>query len=498
MTGSSRPTGDIADEVTHSWTTWAQAAENIDRHEVALALLEAAPNTSHDAATAVFGATLLLQIGQHAQAVAVLAGIGYSELPDENRATWPDLVLAASRAAGGDSVAYRWLMGCARRFDGTAEAWRLCYLVAAAATGINDRATADQAWDALLTRYEILTPATLAQYSAAQVADRDQHDAGAATMTVATAVANLHQIGTPLEQNPEPALRIARLLQSRGDLSGSRLLLHAARRRIPPDPALDAALAEVTPASAMHRHRLIVTVLWCLAPLLFPLGVVGGLLVLAARLAWQRWVPIPGLSRTDSAIWRAFRSLSYDPYTDPDEPAPKDQTGYYGLAAILSLLFVAAPLGSPVSALLAGLTATANNADNPLVVATWLLLCIGIPGLSFLGARQVHRERRARRHRRRRQAEHRARMANAQRCHCWQAASASGQFATLYFRQHLRPEPFTLRAPNLRGLADLGRCPTTGVLWLALDKDDPGKALLLRGTSRTNSRPEPTATGMYI
>lgn len=470
MTRISQAGGGIADEVTHSWLSWALAAEDRDQLELALALFGAVPTQPGEEDVAVSRAAVLLQVGQPAQAVALLAEHGYTELPVVSRAAWPDLVLSAARAAAGDETAYRWLMVCARRFDDAPDARRLSYLVAAAASGMHDRPTADQAWHTLMTRYHIVTPVTAAEFGAVEVAGRDPHDARAATMRLATAVANLHDTGTPIEQNPEPALRAARALHRRGDVSGARLLLHVACRRIPGNPVLDAALAEATPVAAMRRHRLLVVVLWCLAPALLPLGFAGGLIVLALSRAWQRWVPIPGLSRTDSAVWRTFRGLSYDPYADPRDPPPKDQTGYYGLSALLSLLFVALPLGAPTTALVTALTVGGDAADanRPIVVGTWLLLCIGIPGLTFVGARLAHQRMRARRHRRDREAVQRARLGEAERCHCWQVQSISGPFAVEYRRQHLRTEASPPLPVALPGTTNLKRCPTTGVLWLTL------------------------------
>ncbi|WP_203684321.1 hypothetical protein [Actinoplanes siamensis] len=486
--------------MTNSWPSWALAAEDRDESELALALFGGLPAELADESVAVSRAALLLRVGQPAQAVAVLAEHGYTKLPEVNRAAWPDLVLAAGSAAVGDQAAYRWLMACVRRFQDASDAWRLNYLVAAAATGVHDRPTADQAWHTLVAQYGIVTPVTAAEFGAVVVAGRDPRDVRAATVAVATAVTGLHDIGVPIEQNPEPTLRAARALQARGDVAGARLLLHVVRRRIPHNAALDGAQAKLTPVAAMRRHRLLVVVLWCLAPTLLPLGVAGGLIVLAVSRAWQRWVPIPGLSRPDSSVWRAFRGLSYDPYSDPRDPPPKDQAGYYGLAALLSLLFVALPLAAPTTALVNALTGggDATDAGRPIVVGTWLLLCIGIPGLVFLIARQAHRQMRARQHRRDRQAAQRARLSQAKRCHCWQVRSISGEFAVEYERQHLHPEASPPLPVALPGTAGLGRCPTTGALWLTLDADDAGKALLLRGTTPPENESKPEPGGLYI
>jgi hypothetical protein len=44
------------------------------------------------------------------------------ELSEGQRDSWPHLVLAAGRAAGGDPIAYRWLLTSAGRISATADA----------------------------------------------------------------------------------------------------------------------------------------------------------------------------------------------------------------------------------------------------------------------------------------------------------------------------------------------------------------------------------------
>jgi hypothetical protein len=485
--------------VEQSWLAWAAAADDGDRHELALTLLDAMPPEQRDANTAVTQATLLLQTGQAGRAISILEGLGVTDLPDDRRASWPHLVLAAGRAAAGEVDAYRWLMSSAGRLSTAVDAWRVSYLVAVAATGIGDRTTADQAWHNIVVRHGIVTPASLAEFSAAQIAGRDRDEPTEATTTVAATVANLHHADVPIHQDPGPVLDAARALSARGDVAGARLLLHAARRRIPATPALDAALAAVTPTGGMRRHRILVTALWCLTPALLFLGMPGGLIVLAVRTAWERWIPIPGLNRADSAAWRAFRSVSYDPYTDPADPPAKDQSGYYGLAALLSLLFVAFPVTGLVPTLLAAMTrATGPDEVNPaLIISIRVLLCIGIPVLSFLGSRQAHRWLRSRRHDRRRAAVRRAGLSGAQQCQCWQSGSMSGPLAVDYLHRHLQPEATTYLPPALRDNASLGRCAVTGAMWLGVRHGSHGTAVLLRGAVGHDEEPS-QPTGFYL
>ena len=481
--------------VEQSWSAWAAAADDGDRYELALTLLDAVPPEQRDDNTAVSQARLLLQTGQAGRAISVLQGLGITELPDDRRGSWPHLVLAAGRAAAGEVDAYRWLMSSAGRLITAVDAWRVSYLVAVAAAGIGDRTTADQAWHNIVVRHGIVTPASLAEFSAAQIAGRDPDEPMEATTTVAATVANLHHADVAIHQDPGPVLDAARALSARGDVAGARLLLHAARRRIPATPALDAALAAVPPTGGMRRHRLLVTALWCLTPALLLLGMPGALIVLAVRTAWERWVCIPGLNRADSAAWRAFRGVSYDPYTDPADPPAKDQSGYYGLAALLSLLLVAFPLTGLVPTLT---RATGfDEVNSTLVISFRVLLCIGIPVLSFLGARRAHRWFRSRRHDRRRAAVRRAGLSDAQRCQCWQRGSMSGPFAADYLHRHLQPEAITYLPPALRDNMSLGRCAVTDAMWLGVRHGSQGTAVLLRGAVGHDEEPS-QPTGFYL
>ncbi|MDP9793232.1 hypothetical protein J2S43_001744 [Catenuloplanes nepalensis] len=474
--------------MNYPWTAWADAAADDDRFGLMLTLLDAVPAEEQDRDLTVRRAALLLHDGRAGEAIAALRGVGVAELPDGPETTFGHLVLAAARAAGGDRPAYRWLMVWAGRIDGEVS---VCYLVAVAATGVGDRETADLAWHTLATRYGKVTPLTVARYAAAKVAKRADGDPA---LAVALAAMELHHLGVPVDRDPGPALEAARDLRARGDHEGARLLLHAVRRRLPAVPALDAALAELTPAGAMRRHRITVVAMWSLVPLLV-LPVVwtvhvpapaAGLVVLAARLAWERWVPIPGLSRADSAVWRAFRAVGYDPFTDPTAPPPKDQKGYYGLAGLLGLIFFGIPLSLAVERLVP---------DGAMRTGLYLFVCAGVAALGYLGARRAHHWLRARAHARRREQERHARLAEARRCHCWRMQGCSGEFADEYLRHHLRAEPFDDAPPALRGKAWLGRCAATDTVWLAV----PGsRGLLLRGAVAPQPKDRPESVGMYL
>lgn len=483
-----------------SWSAWAAAADDSDRHELALAMLDALPAKERDAhGTAVTRAALLLQVGRARDAVAALEGCGVNELRTDGRESWPHLVLAASRAATGDASAYRWLLASAGRLNGAPEVWQVSYLVAAAAAGMGERATADQAWHDIIARHGILTPVSIAEFSAAQIASRDPHEAIEVIKTVASAVADLHHVGTPVHQDPERVLAAARALESRGDPAGARLLLHAARRRVPDTPALDDALDLLNPTSGMRRNRILASVLLCLGIALVPVGSLGMLILLVGRSAWDRRVRIPGLNAADSGAWRAFRSVQYDPISDPTEPPLKDQSGFYAVAGILSLA-AAIPLVGPTASLITAVTGVprSEHIDTKLIASTWVSLGIGVFVLGFLGARQAHRWFQARQRDRQRAAVHRATITAANRCHCWQVRSMSGPLATEYLNRHLIPEPTDRLPATIRDNASLGRCPSAGALWLATrETPHSPNTVLLRGAVE-DQEDHTESTGLYL
>jgi hypothetical protein len=372
--------------------------------------------------------------------------------------------------------------------------------VAIAAVGAGDRPTADEAWRQLVHTHHVITSASVARLTAADVAGRDTVDPHGAVEPVAVAVANLHSLDTPVHEDPGPVLAAADALHERGDLAGARLLLHAARRRIPPTPALDAALRHLTPVPAMNRHRGLVVALWCLAPTVLWLGPVGGLIIGAVRRTWERWVRIPGLGVADSVAWRAFRSVRYDPHTDPNEPAPKDQSGYYGLAGlfcILSLAIVADGMAPTV----AGVSGAAGpTARHGLMTAIWVALIFGSGAGGYLLARYAHRRLRARGADRRRAAALRHRIAAAGNCRCWRTDILTGSFANAYLKTHLTREPVDDLPPSLAEGSSLGRCGTTGTLWLG-PPAGPGSAVLLRGLAAEDEADpdeDRERTGFYL
>jgi hypothetical protein len=468
------------DEMSRSWRSWSEVADNSDEVELALELLDNVedPSGHRHAATR---ARMVLMAGRPHEALALLREHDIVDLPPHLALSWPNLILAACRAAVGDAEAFQWLLAAASKVSGSPESAAVTYLVAVAAEGCGDQATADQAWSDIVTRYRIMTPMSLSHFGAALVAARDPLDPVAAAEAVTNAASAFDGLDPAVHEHPRLVLDAVANLRARGDDGGARLLLHAVIRCNPPSPALAAALCDLTPAAAMRRHRFKVVAAASLIVPLAPLGIIGGILAFAGRAVWERRVRLPGLTRAESGAWRAIRTYRYNAATDAVEHVEKEHTGVYGLAGLVAAFVALCVTAAPYEALARRVGEfDASTLHRIGWTSLALLTFLGPGAAAYFGARAAHRRLQARRRDRRNRVAERQRLALAARCQCWQAHGFSGAFAEAYLHRHLTqltPDVVPV-APNLRGR--LGRCPSTGALWL-MTGVGASPALLLRG-----------------
>ena len=492
-------------EVQAAVREWVSIADDADQLGLALALSSDLPPDERDEESVVAQARLLLLARRTDAALSLLSGRGYTALPADAKPSWPLLVLAACLAAKGDIVAYRWLLGASATATGPADLWRLAYLIAAAASAIGDQATADQAWSELVLRHRIVTGLTFSRFAAAHVAQRDADHAEQATLSVVGAARDFDVVQPPIEEAAQPVLDAVGELQNRGDAPGARLLLHALSRTRAV-PRIDAALESVTPARAMRRYTVMTVIAACLAVFLLPLGGVGILVGAAARRLWTSRVRIPGLGRTYSVVWRAINTLRFDPVTESVDGLGDSAKAIYALVGIVTF-FVGFALGFPLSELLAAATgAPSVDEANPLLISsTWFSAAIGFPVLSILLVRRAHRRHLVRGNQSRRASQARRRLAEAKQCQCWSTRYLAGEFASVYLERHLLPvgasaglaEASTYLGNSLR----LGRCTTTGCLWLGGHVDVGGGMVLLRAAAATDAAsdgPDAPSAGFYL
>jgi hypothetical protein len=421
------------------------------------------------------------------------------EGPRGGPAPWAACVGAACRAAGGDEAAYRWLLWAAS--VAPPEDWRVSYLVAAAAQQHGGRA--DQAWRRLVLQHGIATGLTASEHAAVAVSGRDRFDVEAAGRTVAQVEAALHEAGSVGE--PGPVLHAARRLRERGDLPGARLLLTAAVQRRAPCPALSAALEDVTPP-ALRAYRWAVWSLLVVCAGLLPVGGLGLFVLIAGGHLWIRVVPVPGLGRTDSRVWRQFSLLQYDDDTGrADPPGLRHVSVLQWLGGALGLV-LGWNLGMAVDGSLADGAARssllAGWAHYTAFAASFLLPVVVL----LVAATRVQRHLDRRRLTGRRAARDRVLDEEAAGCQCWRSALLVGRFSERYSARHLVPLPAPDVSPRLRAVlpegAELSRCPATGALWLGGRLGFAGVPLLLRGpvpdpSSGTGPRPH-APTGFYL
>jgi hypothetical protein len=482
-----------------SWLTWTASADDADELELASALHAALPPEQDSPDVAVWRARLFLLQGRPEEALAELVRHGLTEAPVQGSLTWAELVLVAVRAALGDPASFHRLLEAASLTAGELQSWRAAYLVAAAAEQLGHQAIADQAWRTLALEHSIVTPLTVSRLAAGEVARRDPLDHDAVTAVVMTQARNLSRLVPPPAEDPGPVLAAAAGLRARGDDAGARLLLRAVVRLNPANPELSAALLEVTPTRAEHRHVAVVVAVTVLCTPLALLGLLGAGIAFGARKLWTLRVRIPGLSRADSVAWRAVGALSFDESSGTVRTETDNASGWYGLAGILGFgvgVFVGYLASESATALL--------GAPNDAVsIGMWLLGIVGVPVLFVLGARAAHRRFLTSRRRRHEAKEVRRRLAEAAQCHCWQTRGLTGQLAEAYLTAHLEP---VRDAPTLAELsrrlgprAVVGQCPVTGGIWLGGSLGRGGTTVLLRGT--VPALPDPAVAplpGFYL
>ncbi|MEV6304632.1 hypothetical protein AB0M02_34845 [Actinoplanes sp. NPDC051861] len=491
--------------IEESVPRWAAAADQVDAFEVALALSATAGRADDGPETLLARSRLLLLAGRPGDALVLLARQGLVELPVDSTVSWPNMLLAACRAANGDPGAYRWLLSAVAASPG---GWEPLYLVGAAAEQRGDYRTADQAWITLVRAHRITTGFTLARYFGAIVARRDRHDPAAAAQTLIDVVEEFVGGDPDLPEHPQPILAAAGYLRQRADNAGAALLLHAASRRLPGSRVLTAAAQDAVSPAGMRRWRRIQWLrTWGHVPLLVPAAAVAVWcdippLVLAGLvpvLVVHRLAPAPirGFSAADGAAWRAGSRLRQGPAA---RLLPADQR-FVGAVLIAIALTATVPIASALAGEVTGRAAaiarTVTHAAVSGIVFAVLTAALTTIGFGLMALARGHNWR-SRQHARS-QAD-RYRLADAGDCRCWRTVALAGSYAAAYRDHHLTAADSASRIDDRIPDATLARCPTTGMLWLATRTNTDTELLLLRGVAQPSTdQPTPApATGGYL
>lgn len=482
-----------------TWEAWTVTADGLAERSLAVGLRESRPGEAGPEQD-LHRALDLLVLGRAQECVELLRRAGVHPPAHGDDLGPQHLLLAAGHAATGDDGAWSWLLatlaqGSNRRFAHL--------LVAGAGDARGDTAAADRAWTELV-RSPLGTLDRRAAVRAA-VVEISARSRSARADDVAELVATWSSVLVGLDRaddvTPSSALAVATGLVARGDRSGARLLLRATAAQTPRSADLRRMLGSLTPRWAVVRTTGAVVVAAVAIAGLLALALRGGrpmsLLFAAGFWLWHRFVPLAGLTQSESRVWRGLGALSYDEVTDAVATPDADRRGWYGVAGIVGAIAgltlcltvlpdLAAALGAP------GLL----EQDGGLAV--WLAVSIGLAVAGYCGVRALHLRSRRRTAERRRRAAEDAQLADAARCRCWHEAQLGGLLARHYADGHLVVEPQWSRAVARLGRdAAVARCPQTGSSWLVGPLGADGRWLALRGPAPVAPQVT-TESGFYL
>ena len=437
-------------------------------------------------------ARALLCQGDPGAALSVL-GSPSDQLPSADTSfSARDLLVAACRAASGDASAYAWLLRSSSLLVDQPRGWFGADLVAVAADLRGDREVADRAYRLEAERFGINTPHVAGRLVAAHVAERPKEDGAAVTRQFAQAATTLEQGVHSIAHDPRPTLAAIAALVARGDIPGARVLLEFVTRRNEARGRIAELLAQVTPASQMRQHRVLVAVLVALSPLLLLFRAAALPMAGAVFYAFRRWVTIPGLSRPESVAWRAARQVRYDRRTGRPTSGRPD-------GALLAVGGLTGGIAGVVLGfqILSALPQATQVVQSTAVLAPTIMLAAGGWYLALRWSRG--RESKARAASRKQQTE--AAVARTGSCRCWETSSLVDDVAAAYADRHLSESGFDEESRRIS--AELGHsariliCPRMGTPWLVATITDEGAVLAIRGPA-PDSQTEGPPLGQYL
>lgn len=471
-------------------------ARQADEPALAVALHEATPPGAVPADEARWDAVAhaadLLVLGRPDEARGVLDVAGVAP-PDGDAVDGGHLVLAAVHAALGADDAWRWLLTTTSRYGPAVASARL---VAAAADARGDVAAADRAWVEVCASGRAST-ATVARAAVAEITHRPREDHDALGQVVGA------WAGATVAVDPvapgRMALTVADGLVARGDTAGARLLLRAAAMLTGESTELRARLRSLNPRST--RHHVLVTV----AAVLGLVAVTAATWVTTGRphalpfwgavALWVRLMPLPGLSRAESRLWRGMRGWTYDADRDGPSQGHPHATLYVvvGILAAIVGWAVGMGAGAGIAAAVGGDAGTAGYYSSDVAFFVPLGTTALVVTLAVLAARVVTRHVTAGRARRRARSLAAQQEAAGAACRCWSDTWLRGPLAASYAAHHLLATPIGAPVPD----GDVRRCPATGMLWLTGPLAHGGLSVALRGPAAT-AVPPASPTGFYL
>jgi hypothetical protein len=412
------------------------------------------------------------------------------------------------KAALGDGTALSWLVGAVAEDRGPGDGILAARLLHAAARARADVDLADSTAIYLFRRGGHTRPVTAA-VAALVVTDRNPYDVSAMAGAVGESVALLRSAAPELERDPQPALDAAGDLVRRGDLAGARLLLMLVDRLCPGIARVSARRRELDRGPGVFYHPLTILVL-VIAAILAMLATSGpghGVLlavVVGGGIAWRRLAPMPGLSRTETRVWRALHNKIVDRRTGRFIEQHADIS--------LPLIYVGVGFVAFCFGVWAAVSLTeAWNRAHELPPGTigsvgavaWTVGLLGLPAACLAGLARVRRRWVLLADRR----EDAARAAEVEvlsrRCDCFAADLVNGPRAKVYASRHLAADA----EPADPVAAGAGRrllsCPASRIRWLEVTLAREGATVLLRASADALQAADPdggsdTRPGMYL
>jgi hypothetical protein len=510
--GTQDPVGTPGDGLLRpSVVQWAKVTDDLDQLDLALRMTALREELDPEwAEAALTRARLLLLSDRPDEALTVLSAAGFAPpgsvpslgsalsagsapsagaapSPAEAHLSGPDLLVAAVFAANGDNDCYRQLIAAMGSAQGGTQRWSLAYLLAAAAHARGDVATADQTWLDLVDGLGIVTRLTLSRSAVARMAQRPSGWAGRSGWTEGPSLdGTIHPVPTPDATaqilaaalsfqalspvaDPGPVIDAAEELRRQGDRGGARLLLRATTQIHGPIPAVQAALAGLTPTRSMRWYRLRAALMLLGAVLLVPLGILAVPLILAGRAYWNRNVLVPGLTASDSQAWRRIETLPLRPGRNV-----LDGGGELSGIQVLGFVFLEA-LGFTIA------LEIPSKAIGFASIMIWLTAMVAFPlaGMVVLNRVRRHRDRLAYWHRQKR-----APVDDAQTCQCRRSTVLTGDAARAYLGGHLHDATPSDPVRAILGPdATLAVCPDTQIVWLGTDLASGRPGYAFRGAA---------------
>lgn len=418
------------------------------------------------------------------------------------------LAWAAAKAALGDGTALSWLVDAVAENRGPGDGILAARLLQAAARARRDVDLVDST-ALYLFRRRALTGPSAAAVAALAVADRNAHSPTAMAAVVGESVALLRGAAPQLERNPQPALDAAGELVRRGDKAGARLLLMLADRLSPGIARIQARRRELDrgPGAFYHPLTMVGLVVAAVLALLAASGPARAVIVatiVGARFAWNRLATMPGLSRSETRVWRALHHRVVDRRTGQLVEQRTDIS--------MPLLYVGVGLIAFCFGVWAAVSVTeAWNGAHDLPPGTvgsvgavaWIAGMVGIPAACLMGLVRLRREWVLRAQRRDEAARAADAAALSRRCDCFASELMDGPQATAYASHHLLADPEPIDPVAAGAGLRLLSCPASRMRWLEVMVAREGASVLLRASADAVEAARPAASpdtrpGMYL